>query len=109
MPRLPEYFINRLPEVDESTIETIKKGAGKRRKITPEELLKMKLVMEENGRLGEEHILNAERKRLERANRPALAAKVQWGSQESVGERWDIASFEDTWVERFIDLGDRRR
>jgi hypothetical protein len=109
--RLPEYFFNRLPKVAETTIETFEKGASaeKRGKITPEELLKIKLVMEENGGLGEEHVLNTERKRLKRANRPDLAAKVRWGSQKSVAECYDIASFEDTGVERFIEVGDRRR
>jgi hypothetical protein len=109
--RLPEYFFNRLPKVDETTIETFEKGAsaGKRGKITPEELLKIKPVIEENGRLGEEHVLNAERKRLKRANRPDLAAKVRWGGQKSVAECYDIASFEHTGVERFIEVGDRRR
>src|SRR5207249_1769425 len=68
------------------------------------ELLKIKLVMQENGRLGEEHVLNAERKRLKKAKRADLAARVQWVSQESVAEGYDIISFEDTGVERFIEV-----
>lgn len=97
---------NRLPAVDSSTIEAFEKGATpkKRRKITPEELLKIKLVMDENGRLGEEHVLNAERARLRRANRPDLVEKVRWISQESVAEGYDILSFEDTGIERFIEV-----
>lgn len=103
----PQYTRrNRQPKVDKKVIEKFEKGAspGKRRQITPEELLKIKLVMEENGRLGEEHVLNAERKRLKSANRPDLAARVRWVSQESVAEGYDIASFEDTGVERFIEV-----
>ncbi len=59
--------------------------------------------MEENGRLGEEHVLNAERARLRRAS-PELAAKVRWISQESVTEGYDIVSFEATGKERFIEV-----
>ena len=46
---------NRLIKVEKSTIEAFEKGATpkKKRQITPEEFLKIKLVMEENGRLGE--------------------------------------------------------
>lgn len=96
----------RLPAVPKSTIEAFERGAvpKKRRTITPEELLKIKLVMEENGRLGEEHVLNAERLRLRRAKRPQLATKVRWISQESVAEGYDIMSFEITGHERFIEV-----
>src|SRR5206468_12124174 len=65
--------------------------------------LKIKLIMEENGRLGEEHVLNAERARLRRVS-PELAAKVRWISQESVAEGYDIISFEQTGEERFIEV-----
>jgi hypothetical protein len=103
----PQYTRrDRAPKVSKSTIEAFEKGVTprKKRKITPEELLKIKLVMEENGRLGEEHVLNAERKRLKKANRADLAARVRWVSQESVAEGYDIISFEDTGVERFIEV-----
>ena len=95
-----------LPEVEKSTIEALEKGtlSKKRRKITPEEFLKLKRIMEENGRLGEEHVLSAERKSLRRAKRPDLAAKVSWISQESVAEGYDILSFEKTGEERFIEV-----
>ncbi len=97
---------NRLPKVAKSTIEAFEKGATpkKKRQITPEEFLKIKLVMEENGRLGEEYVLNAERKRLKKAKRADLAAKVHWISQKSVAEGYDIVSFEETGEERFIEV-----
>lgn len=95
-----------LPEVAKSTIEAFEKGTlpKKKRKITPEQFLAIKRTMEENGRLGEEHVLNAERARLKRANRPDLAAKIRWISQESVAEGYDIISFETTGEKRFIEV-----
>jgi len=60
--------------------------------------------MDENGRLGEEHVLIAERARLKRAKRLDLVERVRWVSQESVAEGYDILSFEDTGVERFIEV-----
>ena len=97
---------NRQPAVSKNAIEAFERGSvpRKKRKITPEELLKIKLIMEENGRLGEEYVLNAERARLRRAKRPKLAAKIRWVSQESVAEGYDIISFEESGVERFIEV-----
>jgi hypothetical protein len=95
-----------LPKIEKRTIEAFEKGKvpKKKRKISPEEFLKIKGIMEENGRLGEEHVLKAERARLKRANRSELAAKISWVSQESVAEGYDILSFEVTGEERFIEV-----
>jgi Domain of unknown function (DUF3883) len=60
--------------------------------------------MEENGRLSEEHVLNAERGRLRRAKRPDLVDAIRWISQESVAEGYDIVSFETTGEQRFIEV-----
>jgi hypothetical protein len=94
------------PKIEKRTIEAFEKGKlpKKRRKISPEEFLKIKRTMEENGRLGEEHVLKAERTRLKRAKRLDLAAKISWVSQESVAEGYDILSFEVTGEERFIEV-----
>jgi hypothetical protein len=94
------------PKIEKRTIEAFEKGRlpKKRRKISPEEFLKIKRTMEENGRLGEEHVLKAERTRLKRAKRLDLAAKISWVSQESVAEGYDILSFEVTGQERFIEV-----
>jgi len=95
-----------LPKVDRSTIRAFEKGTlpKKRRKITPEEFMNIKRIMEENGRLGEEHVLKAERARLRHAKRPDLAEKISWISQESVAEGYDIISFETTGEKRFIEV-----
>ena len=95
-----------LHEVDKSTIQAFEKGTlpKKRRKITPEQFLNIKRIMEENGRLGEEHVLNAERARLRRSNRPDLVTKIRWISQQSVAEGYDILSFETTGEKRFIEV-----
>jgi hypothetical protein len=60
--------------------------------------------MAENGLLGEEYVINAERRRLRRAGLAPLAAKVQWISQESVGEGYDIVSYETDGSKRFIEV-----
>jgi uncharacterized protein DUF3883 len=95
-----------LPKIEKRTIEAFEKGKvpKKKRKISPDEFLKIKRIMEENGRLGEEHVLKAERARLRRADRSDLAAKISWVSQESVGEGYDILSFEVTGEKRFIEV-----
>lgn len=102
----PKSTRRTLPKVDKGTIEALEKGTlpKKKRKITPEEFLKLKRIMEENGWLGEEHVLIAERARLKRAKRPDLATKIRWISQESVAEGYDILSFEATGEERFIEV-----
>lgn len=80
------------------------KKNGKPRKITPEELLELQRIMAENGRLGEEFVVAAERKRLRKKGLPAFAEKVQWISQESVGEGYDIVSFESDGTEKYIEV-----
>jgi hypothetical protein len=74
------------------------------RKITPEQFLEIKRQMEENGRLGEEFALRAERRRLRQAKRSRLAERVRWISQESIGEGYDILSFETNGAERYIEV-----
>jgi hypothetical protein len=94
------------PKINKSMIKAFEKGVlpKKRRKITPEQFLRIKRIMEENGQLGEEHVLYAERARLRRSNRHDLAAKISWISQESVAEGYDIISFETTGQKRFIEV-----
>ena len=73
-------------------------------KLSPEKLRDIKLRCEENGYLGEEFVLNYERNRLQELNLVSLADKVKWISQESVGEGYDILSFEDDGSERWIEV-----
>jgi Domain of unknown function (DUF3883) len=95
--------------VNEQVISTIERGefpakARKIRKITPEEFIEIKRVMEENGALGEEHVMDAERRRLRRAGLSNLAERIRWISRESVGEGYDIESFEEDGSKRFIEV-----
>ena len=93
--------------VSDRVVEAYQNGdvrALRRRKLSPEEILEIKRVMEENGRLGEEFVLNHERKSLRRAGRRDLAERVQWISQESVCEGYDILSYELTGDEKWIEV-----
>lgn len=72
--------------------------------LGPEALLELKRQMEENGRLGEEFVLNTERRALRRAGRPDLAAKVKWVSQSSVFAGYDISSFEPSGRPKWIEV-----
>lgn len=79
------------------------KTLGKRH-VTPEMLSKILEACEENGQIGEQFVLNSERERLRRAGRPDLADKVDWVSQRSVAEGFDIRSFETDAVPRLIEV-----
>jgi hypothetical protein len=85
-------------------IEKQKIRVLRRRKITPDQFLEIKRQMEENGRLGEEFALRAERRRLRQAGKPRLAERVRWISQESIGEGYDILSFETNGEKRYIEV-----
>jgi hypothetical protein len=95
-----------LSKIDKGLMKALEKGnlPKTRRKITPERFLKLKQVMEENGLLGEKHVLTAERSRLRRAKRPDLVRRISWVSQQSVSEGYDILSFETTGQERYIEV-----
>lgn len=57
------------------------------------------------GLLGEEHVLHHERARLIAADRPDLARKIEWTSQErGDGAGYDIRSFEPTGAGRLIEV-----
>ena len=75
-----------------------------RRKLSPEQFLEIKRRMEENGHLGEEFVLNHERRALRRAGRSDLADRVRWVSQESVCEGYDIRSYEISGDEKWIEV-----
>lgn len=92
--------------VSQRVMNSYEKGGAtalSKKKISPEEFLEVNRRMEENGRLGEEFVLNHERRTLREAGKPHLAAKVRWVSQESVCEGFDILSFQangdDKWIE----------
>jgi hypothetical protein len=57
------------------------------------------------GKQGEERVLNFERLRLERCDRPDLARKVRWVSQEDGdGAGYDILSFDARGCERLLEV-----
>lgn len=71
-----------------------------RRKISPEELRKVRDFCDEIGALGEQAVLAAERTRLTRLGHSASARLVRRVSLQSVSEGYDILSFEDDGVTR---------
>lgn len=93
---------------DAATVEAFENGTtpqgSKKKKITPEEFEELKKLMAENGRLGEECVVNAERRRLRKEGKSNLASKVHWISQDSIGEGYDIVSYETDGARRFIEV-----
>jgi hypothetical protein len=76
----------------------------RRAKLSPERLLDIKRRCEENGYIGEEFVLNYERRRLRRNGRGELASRVSWVSQLSAAAGFDISSFEEDGTERWIEV-----
>ena len=59
------------------------------------------------GKLGEEHVFHHERARLIAHDRPDLARRIEWTSQErGDGAGYDIRSFDPTGAERLIEERD---
>ena len=56
------------------------------------------------GRAGEEYVLEIEKKKLERYQRPDLLKKVRWVSTDDDGAGYDILSFEPDGRERLIEV-----
>lgn len=57
------------------------------------------------GRDGEELVIQFERERLQRRDRPDLAKKIKWTSEEDGdGAGYDILSFDETGKERFLEV-----
>lgn len=79
-------------------------GQLQRERLTPEEFNELQRQMVENGRLGEEFVINFERRRLASGGHPELAARVRWMSQESVCEGYDVLSFEIDGTPRHIEV-----
>lgn len=76
----------------------------RRRRISAEEFAAILRQRDENGLLGEQFVLDHEGRRLREANCAALADRIEWTSQESVGEGYDIKSFETTGDDRLIEV-----
>ena len=56
------------------------------------------------GRAGEEYVLEIEKKKLEKCQRPDLLKKVRWVSADDDGAGYDILSFEPDGRERLIEV-----
>jgi hypothetical protein len=95
------------PRISNALVKAFEQGKVKRlrrAKLTPEQLLDIKRRCEENGYLGEEHVLNYERRRLRAKGKNRLASRIRWVSKESVSEGFDILSFELNGAERWIEV-----
>jgi len=95
------------PRVANALVEAFEQGKVnrlRRAKLTPEQLVDIKRRCEENGYLGEEYVLNYERKRLRSRGKNRLASRIRWVSKESVSEGFDILSFEFNGAERWIEV-----
>src|SRR5262249_1802017 len=76
-----------------------------RRKLTPAELKEILSVCDEVGILGEQAVLAAERKRLRNRMLHDQADRVERVSLRSVGEGYDILSFENDGVtKRYLEV-----
>ena len=76
-----------------------------RRRITPGDLKAIQAVCEEIGALGEQVVLNHERKRLRALGQSSAALRVERVSLRSVSEGYDISSFEDDGcTRRYIEV-----
>lgn len=76
-----------------------------KRGITPEQLKRLLAICEEIGALGEQAVLTFERKRLTTLGFISQANKVERVSLRSVGEGFDIASFEDDgFTPRYLEV-----
>lgn len=74
-------------------------------KITPEKLREILRHCDEIGALAEQFVVDGERRRLRRLGHVEAASKVQRVSLISVGEGYDIRSFEnDGKTERFLEV-----
>lgn len=86
------------PTAKLADIEALENGVmpvNRRRKISPEELKRIQASCEENGLLGEQLVMEHERKRLRRLGHDAASRLVERVSLTSIGEGYDISSFED--------------
>jgi hypothetical protein len=81
--------------VDVVALENGLLTSNRRRKISPQELKKIQATCEENGLLGEQLVMERERKRLRRLGHLVAASRVKRVSLTSISEGYDISSFED--------------
>ncbi len=96
-----------LKKVSKKLIETVEKGKlprSKKTRVSAKTFAEIKRTCEENGRLGEEFVFDFERSTLTRRGHPDLASKVQWVSETSVFEGYDILSFWPDGRKKYIEV-----
>lgn len=101
------YRSARIGRLTREALTESKQGPKKRhpRQFTPEELRAIQQRQEENGVLGEQFVFTFEKQMLTEAGRADFAARVDWVSKRSVGEGYDISSFDPSTEEpRFIEV-----
>jgi Protein NO VEIN, C-terminal/Methylase-associated X1 len=90
--------------IDLEIIETSGIAGLRRRRLSSTELEDLLRQARMNGLLGEQIVLEDERRRLRAAHRSDLASQVEWVSQDDVGAGFDIASFETDGTPRIIEV-----
>jgi hypothetical protein len=96
-----------LKKVSKKLVETVEKGKlprSKKTRVSAKTFAEIKRTCEENGRLGEEFVFDFEKRALTRGGHPELAAKVQWVSETSVFEGYDILSFWPDGSKKYIEV-----
>lgn len=74
------------------------------RRISSKEFAEIQRTCDENGRLGEELVYDREKRSLVKAGRVDLAEKVQWVSETSVFEGYDILSFFSDGRKKYVEV-----
>lgn len=72
--------------------------------LSPKELEKIRAKCQEVGDGGEAYVYRSEQKRLQKAGRGDLSAKIEWVSQKAVGRGYDIKSFDSDGTPRHIEV-----
>lgn len=78
--------------------------AARFKDLSPKELEKIRVKCQEVGDGGEAFVYRSEQRRLHKAGRGDLAAKIDWVSQKAVGRGYDIKSFNSDGTPRYIEV-----
>jgi len=99
---------NRKPKISRAVIEAAEQedlAKIARRQISPEQLKRILSICDEIGALGEQAVLKLERARLRKLGLDDQADRVERVSLRSVGEGYDIVSFEDDgFTKRYLEV-----
>lgn len=72
--------------------------------LSAEDFERVRMVAEENGRLGEEFVLTYEAERLKKLNRGDLVSKIRLISRDDIGAGYDVLSYESDGAKRHIEV-----